>query len=191
MTAQSPRALELPYRWAGTEGRVKAWVEANADPAAHGCAEFARGFPICRATVEPPAVGYADALGWLQMLDYSGRPGGFQIDAFAPLGEVDHPFAFYGFAPTFFDAPHSDEFENWDFAAHTFLGGLGGELFDERRDIRAVTGFSWGFSKRGSKFEFRSPQALAAAAWDRHLEYLEKRFPRWRFASGFRQHPLQ
>lgn len=179
----------MPYRWAGTEGVVRVAIRPNDDPAALGCAEFGRGFPYCRATVEPPARGYADALGWLQLVDHSTRPPGFQIDLFAPFGDVGHPFGFFGFAPTFFDAPHSDD-ENWDFLAHAFLCGLGGDLFDEQRDIRAVLGFSWGFSKRARQFEFFAPKPLAAEDWDSHRDYLAGRFPSWPSAPGFHRDPL-
>jgi hypothetical protein len=183
--------LEMPYRWAGTEGNVRVELAANDDPAALGCAEFARGFPVCRATVEPPARGYADALGWVQLMDHSAGDNGFEIDMFKPFGDVGHPFGFFGFAPIFFDAPHADSFEDWDFTAHAFLCGLGGDLFAEDRDIRAVLGFSWGFSKRGSEFEFFGPDPLAPADWDAHREYMAQRFPDWTFASGFRQDPLE
>jgi hypothetical protein len=186
--SQPPRVLELPYRWAGTEGEVRVEIRVNEDPAALGCAEFARGFPYCRATVEPPARGYADALGWVQLVDQAGGEGAFAIDPFSPLGDVGHPFGFFGFAPTFFDAPHNDE--DWDFLAHAFLCGLGGELLDADRDIRAVLGFSWGFTKRGDELTFFDPAPLAPADWDRHLDYLSRAFPTWTFAPGFRQDPL-
>jgi hypothetical protein len=187
---QPQRALELPYEWAETKGSVRVEITVNDDPVGLGCAEFARGFPLCRARVEPPARGYADALGWVQLVDHTDEEGGFQIDLFQPLGEVTHPFGFFGFAPTFFDAPHSD-LENWDFLAHAFLCGIGGTLFDTERDVLAVLGFSWGFTKRGSQFEYYEPVALANGDWDSHLEYLERRFPAWPFAAGFHRHPLQ
>ena len=189
--SQSLREIELPYEWADTVGSVHVELGRNDDPAALGCAEFARGFPYLRATVEPPARGYADALGWVQLVDHSGLEGGFQIDLFEPLGDSPNPFGFYGFAPTLFDAPHSDELENWDFLAHTFLCGIGGRLFDENRDVRAVVGFGWGFVKRGPQIDYQGPEALAGADWDRHLDYLARRFPAWEFAPGFHRHPLQ
>lgn len=183
--------LELPYRWAGTEGTVEVEITRNEDPAFHGCAEFARGFPVCRATLEPPARGYADALGWVQLLDHSEqRDPGFEIDLFTPLGESPHPFGFFGFAPAFFDAPHTTD-PNWDFFAHTFLCGIGGTLFDEQRDIRAVLGFSWGFRKQGEKFECLPLEAIGPQAWNGHRDYLSRRFPSWSFAEGYREDPLE
>jgi hypothetical protein len=195
MPSDSPpqpfQAIELPYEWADTTGLVRVEIRCNDDPAALGCADFARGFPYCRATVEPPARGYADALGWVQLVDHSGRDPGFAIDPFGPLGESNHPFAFFGFAPTMFDAPHSDEFEDWDFLAHSFLCGLGGELFEQERDVCAVIGFRWGFAKRGTQCEFLGPDPLAAADWERHRDYLSRAFAGWSFARGFRRHPLR
>jgi hypothetical protein len=182
-------AIELPYRWAGTEGTVGVEIRVNDDPAALGCSELARGYPYMRATIEPPAKGYADALGWVQLLDSSLREGGFLLDYFEPLGPVPHPFGFYGFAPTFFDAPHSDE-DDWDFLAHSFLCGLGGEILDQERDVRAVLGFSWGFSKRGEVFEYLGPEPLGPDAWEAHLEYLTGAYPDWTFTPAFHQTPL-
>jgi hypothetical protein len=187
---QAPRLIELSYEWAGTAGTVRVEIRENLDPAALGCPAYARGLPYCRATVEPPARGYADALGWVQMVDHSAREPGFELDPFGPLGEVGHPFAFFGFSPTLFDAPHSDHDPDWSFIAHSFLCGLGGGLHDPERDVRAVTGFSWGFEKRGSEVEFFEPAPLAEDEWDWHRDYLQRTFPGWSFARGFRGNPL-
>ncbi|HEX7279126.1 MAG TPA: hypothetical protein VF255_05810 [Solirubrobacterales bacterium] len=181
--------MELPYRWNGTEGRVRVEVRANDDPEAVGCDEMARGFPVCHATVDHPAIGYADLLGWVQLVESSAREEPFYLDYFEPLGHVPQPFSFYGLEPVLFDAPHSDELENWDFLAHSFLCGLGGRLLEFRHEVRAVLGFSWGFSKRGQEFEYREPQVLVAADWDGHLGYLGGTYPGWTFAGGFHQHP--
>lgn len=185
------RTIEIPFRWADVDGIVRATVATNEDPAALGCDESARGFPYCRATIEPPARGYADASGWVQLVDRGDLGGGFRIDPFEPLGEVSHPFCFYGFAPTFFDAPHTDELENWDFLAHAFLCGLGGELFEFRKEARAILGFSWGFSKRGQQIEWFGPDLLSAQDWDGHLERLTEERPQWSFRPGFSRHPLE
>lgn len=177
----------MPYRWGTVEGRVRVEVAVNDDPATLGCSEIARGFPYCRADVEHPAIGYADTLGWVQMVKSTLHSEDFLLDHFEPLGPVPHPFAFYGWGPTFFDAPHSDE-GDWDFLAHTFLCGLGGELLDFRHEVRALLGFSWSFSKREQRIEWFGPTPLAAADWDQHRPYLSERYGEWdwKFASGFR-----
>lgn len=187
--SQSPRALDLPFSWASTDGIVRAEIRENDDPAALGCPDLARGFPYCLATVHPQRKGYADFLGWVQLADRYHLGKELEIDPFMPLGSAPHPLAFYGWSPTLFDAPHTDE--DWDFLAHSFLCGLGGELHDLRQEVRAILGFSWGFSKRGEEIEFIGPDALMAVDWDSHREYLARTFPEWTFAPGFHRHPLE
>lgn len=161
-------------------------VAGNDDPVALGCEEWARGFPVCRASIGHSARGYADMLGWIQIVDDSWHDAGWHADGFEPLGTLPHPFAFYGLSPTFFDAPHYDG-ENFDFLAHTFLCGLGGELLEFRREARAVLGFSWGCRKRGEAIEFLDLEPLPPEAWDEHRAYLARCFPGWAFARGYRQ----
>lgn len=185
---QSPRSLHLPFRWADAEGVVRVEIRENRDPLALGCPELARGFPYCWATVEPPMIGYTNFLGWVQLTNLHWREGEFEIDPFLPIGLASYPFAFHGWAPTLFDAPHTDE--DWDFLAHSFLCGLGGELHDLRYEARAILGFSWGFSKRGAEVEFFDLEPLAAVDWDAHYAYLVRTFPEWTFAPGFSEHPL-
>jgi hypothetical protein len=168
---------------------VRVELRENSDPTALGCEACAQGFPWCQATIEPPAQGYADMLGWVQLVEDSSDPQVFRADGFEPLGPLPHPFGFYGISPTLFDAPHVD-WENFDFLAHSFLCGLGGKLLEFRHEARAVLGFSWGYAKRGKEIEFTGPEPLAAESWDAHHAYLSRRFPGWTFAPGFLQHPL-
>jgi hypothetical protein len=186
------RTLELPYRWNGVDGRVQAEIGVNDDPGVFGGEEFARGFPYCRARIDPPAVGYREMIGWVQLVQNSEREG-FQIDLFEPLGDIPHPFAFFGFSPTLFDSPHTT-IPSWDFVAHSFLCGLGGRLFEQtegvRREIRAVLGFEWGFSKRGDQIDTFDLKQLPADAWNGHLEYLRGRFDQCTFPPDFFDRPL-
>jgi len=188
-----PRKLELPYRWNDADGLVRVEMGINDDPGHFGGEDFARGHPYCRATVEPPAAGYREMVGWVQMVDMDDRAEGFQVDLFEPLGEVPHPFAFFGFSPTMFDSPHST-YRNWDFVAHTFLCGLGGRLIEQtelgRREVRAVLGFKWGFTKRGDELDTFGPEPLVAEDWNDHLPYLAGKFRAWDFPPGFFEHPL-
>jgi len=181
-----PMSLALPFRWAGREGEVRVEVRENDDPVALGCEPWARGFPVCRATIDPPARGYSDMLGWIQLVDDSYHGGGFHADGFEPLGELSHPFGFYGVSPTLFDAPHADA-EDFDFLAHSFLCGLGGDLLEFRREARAVLGFSWGCVKRGREIEFLNVEPVPPEAWDGHREYLGETFSKWSFPAGFSQ----
>jgi len=116
--------MDLPFNLEGAPGRVAVAVEVNDDPEALGCVPAARGFPYCTATVSHPARGYAAALGWIQLVRSSdGDRGGdeFEIDPYEPLGHVPHPFAFFGFLPTLFDAPSRDPVIDMDWLAHSFL----------------------------------------------------------------------
>jgi hypothetical protein len=189
-TAQLPFTLDLPFRWAGREGEARVEIRENDDPAALGCEEFARGFPVCRATITPPARGYTDMLGWIQLVDDSYHGGGFHADGFEPLGPLPHPFGFYGVSPSLFDAPHYDG-EHFDFLAHTFLCGLGGELLEFRREARAVLGFRWGCRKHGQGIEFLDLEALSPKSWEGHREYLSGIYPAWTFAPRFLEDPQQ
>jgi hypothetical protein len=195
MAVEEPETLTLGYRWGGVEGTVAVELGVNRDPAALGCADFARGFPYCRATVGPPARGYGEALGWVQLIEWPPFGPGFQVDTYMPLGKVPHPFNFFGFAPTMFDAPHTDEPADTRFLAHSFLCGLGGELFDfedeaKPQEVRAILGFSWGYVKRGGEVEIIGLEPLGPGAWDGHRDYLHSGHPGWSFAAGFREGPL-
>lgn len=195
ISISTPKNLDLPYRWNESDGIVRVELGVNDDPVAFGVEEFARGFPFCRATIEPVTVGYREMIGWVQVVKRSDTGDAFTIDLFEPLGDVPHPFAFFGFSPTMFDAPHAT-FRNWDFTAHTFLCGRGGKLLEQteggRRDVRTVLGFEWGFSKRGTRIDSFGPTPLEAEDWNAHLPYLHERFsdPRWTFLPGFFDHPL-
>jgi hypothetical protein len=181
--------LSIEFTRRAVAGTVAVEVGANEDPAEHGCPDYARGFPYCRAKIAPPARGYADVLGWVQLVSATDLAGEFRIDPFEPLGEVSHPFCFFGFAPTLFDAPHRDHGEDMDFLAHSFLCGLGSAPLEPDREVDAVLGFSWGFSVREGAIEIEGPRVLAPADWDRHGEYLRAAHPGWEFAPGFAANP--
>jgi hypothetical protein len=188
------RTLELPYRWGEVEGTVAVEMGIDDNPREFGCEEVARGFPYLRARLDPPAVGYGDSLGWIQLIDMSDRGRGLRIDNCELLGSVPHPFSSYGPSPTFFDHPHTYH-RDWDFLAHTFLCGLGGKLLEFRQEVHALLGFSWEINKRGDRIEVSGPTPLAASDWDRHHRYLNRRYRRfrlrkWSFVPGFADGPL-
>lgn len=195
ISVATPNKLELPFRWNDADGLVQAEIGVNHDPDLFGVEEFARGFPFCRATIDQSAAGYREMIGWLQVVERSDLGPGFKIDLCEPLGEVPHPFCFYGYSPVMFDCPHAT-FEDWDFTAQTFLCGQGGKLLEqtegERREVRAVLGFEWGFSKRGERIDSFGPAPLAVTDWNGHLPYLHERFsaPQWTFLANFFDHPL-
>jgi hypothetical protein len=172
--------MRVDFLHAGKPGTVRVEVAANDDPAALGCSDDARGLPYCRATIEQDAGGYADALGWIQLVHSSDGPDGFAIDPFEPLGEVTHPFCFFGFAPTLFDAPARPDRDDMTWTANTFLAGIGDD-----REALVILGFAWGFTLRGGEVAIAGPTELDESAWDDCLPTLEELRPGWRFAPGF------
>ncbi|HEU4462710.1 MAG TPA: hypothetical protein VFR75_08970 [Solirubrobacterales bacterium] len=185
------RTLEMPYRWGEVDGMARVEMGIDGNPAEFGCEEIARGFPYLRASLEPAAVGYGDSLGWVQLVDLSDRRGSFRIDHWEALGRVSHPFFAFGPNITLFDHPHTTLL-NWDFLAHTFLCGLGGELLEFRREVRALLGFSWAIVKRGERIEVSGPTPLGPEDWNGHLGHLNRRFRlrKWTFMPGFADGPL-
>jgi hypothetical protein len=176
--------VRFEFTRAGVAGAVEAELAVNDEPSRYGCPELARGFPICRATISPEARGYGDFLGWVQLIASDLHGPDFVVDTFQPLGRPPHPFAFYGFAPILFDAPHADV-DGWSFLAHTFLCGLGKDPLGEPGRIDAVLGFSWGFQLQDGSFAIESIAPLAPSDWDRHLPYLRETYPAWTFQPGF------
>ncbi len=177
--------MDFPYRWNDIEGRVRAEIRVNDDPTALGCPECARGFPYLWATVEPREPGYQHLRCWLQMMRHSRDESGFSADQFPAFVTDEHPFCCWSPASDFFDAPYSDEVEDLDFLAHTFFCALEGQPTDARRQVRAILGFEWGFSKRGEEIESFGPRVLSSDAWEDHRDLLEERYPDWPFAPGF------
>jgi hypothetical protein len=171
--------MHIDFLHAGKPGTVRVEVAVNDDPAALGCPDDARGLAYCRAVIEQDARGYADALGWIQLVDSSDAPDGFAIDPFEPLGEVTHPFCFFGFAPTLFDAPSRRTREDMTWTANTFLAGIRDDL-----EAFSILGFSWGFTVRG-EVTIVGPTELDESIWDDRLPALEASYPRWRFVPGF------
>jgi hypothetical protein len=169
--------VRLEFLHADKPGTVRVEVAANDDPAALGCSEDARGLAFCRVTIERDARGYADALGWIQLVDSSDAPGGFGIDPFEPLGEVTPPFCFFGFAPTLFDAPSRPTRDDLTCTANAFLAGIGDD-----HEAFSLLGFSWGFEIRSGAVTIAGPTELEGSAWNAVLPTLAKSHPRWRFA---------
>lgn len=187
--------MDIPFRWWDSDGTVTVKMADNDEPAYLGCSEIARGFPYCEAAIDYPARGYASSFGWVALVR-DDRDDDFKIDLREQFDQK-HPFGYFGDRPTFFDGPHTDD-PDWDFLAHTFLCGIGGELLEFRKEVRAILGFSWGYTKRGEKIEWFGPKLLSEEDWNGHLEYLTRKYQRWwrlrrwrwSFAPGFVQHPL-
>jgi hypothetical protein len=176
--------MHLPFSLAGAPGHVDVVVAVNTDPLALGCRPAARGFPYCSASVNHPARGYTAALGWIQLVrSTDGASGGasFEMDPFEPLGSTTHPFAFFGFLPTLFDAPSREPIGDMAWTAHSFLCRLG----ERTQHTRALLGFSWGFLIRHHTITPHGPAVLDPADWNEHLTMLAHQHPGWSFTPGF------
>jgi hypothetical protein len=116
--------VRLSFTLRDLPGRVEVGVEPNAAPETLGCAPHAEGFPVCTATVEYAGAGYAAALGWIQLVRSTGGAdagASFEMDPFEALGRLTHPFCWFGFAPTLFDAPSRPSRVPLEWTAHSFL----------------------------------------------------------------------
>ncbi|HEX3240795.1 MAG TPA: hypothetical protein VHR18_11765 [Solirubrobacterales bacterium] len=175
--------LDFSFEREGVPVDVRAQLGVNVDPAANGCPECARGFPVLEATIAPQSLGYQHLLGWIQLVQEPENGGGFHLDTLEMLGQVSHPFGFFGFAPTAFDAPHRDTFPDMDWICHSFLAGIAGIHLPF--EARAILGFSWGYGIRDGEISTVGLSRLEAGAWDAHLPFLRDKCPDWAFAPGF------
>ncbi len=168
-------------------GSVEVTLEANRDPTAVGAPATARDFPVCTATVSYRGRGYLAALGWIQLVRSTDNESGgtqFELDPFAPFGQLSHPFCWFGFAPTLFDAPSRDSRAPLEWLAHSFLAFIA----EGRKGLeaRAVLGFGWGFSIRDEIVSPGvAPAILAETDWNAHRALLHREHPAWSFAEGF------
>lgn len=172
--------MRIDFHHGGKPAAVLIEIATNEGPAALGAGEDARGLPYCRARIEQDARGYADALGWIQLVESTDEPGGFATDPFEPLGEVSHPFCFFGFAPTLFDAPSRSTRDDLSWTARTFLAGIG-----EEREAFAILGFEWGFEVSDGGVTIAAPTELDPADWTDLVPILERAHPTWRYRSAW------
>jgi hypothetical protein len=78
--------------------------------------------PVLEAAIAPQALGYQHLLGWIQLIQTPEFGESFHLDTLEMLGQVSHPFGYFGFAPTAFDAPHRDTFPEMDWICHSLPG---------------------------------------------------------------------
>ena len=184
LSSNLPVHLEFTLR--NHPGMVDVIVEANLQPEALGSSADAKDFPVCTAVVDYAGNGYLRAMGWIQLVcssDNSSGGAGFEMDPYEPLGQLTHPFCWFGFAPMLFDAPSRSSRQDLDWVAHSFLGFVSDM---EQPRICAATGFSWGFRIRSGKIVIAGPKVLSPSSWDKHLALLDREHPTWHFKSGFR-----
>src|SRR5207302_2556838 len=187
----APAVLELPFKHREYSGFVHVTVEPNLDPARWGFStllppeqfEMAVGFPICRATVNYSGEGYFSLFGWVQLV-CSGPPGSseWELDPLVLLSALDLPFAFFGLAPTLFDAPvRRDRTAVLHWTAHSFLCAVPGPVGEHI--VTPVAAFRWGFQLRDGDISIEGPSALAVSAWNEHRPMLTRAYPSWTFRS--------
>src|ERR1700722_15204322 len=145
--------LRVPFTLRGIDGLIDVSITRNTDPDAIGYrllgdslpVDFARDFPVCRATVTYPAEGYAAVFGWTQLVrSTDSATGTFEMDPIAIYNEIPTPFAWYGVKPELFDAPSRSDRPDVDWEARSFLCVSPDAVITRR--VVAVTGFSWGFT---------------------------------------------
>jgi hypothetical protein len=179
--------VNLGFSLHGFTGAIAIKVRATRRPGELGAAPGAAGLAFCEATVRYPGKGYTGMLGWIQLVRSTDNSSGgrqFEMDPLEILGDVPHPFGFFGIKPTLFDAPSRDSRADLDWLAHSFLCHVADPAV---REIHAVAGFAWGFTIAEGVPACTSPRALEPAEWNQHLGLLRAAHPAWRFAQGFRE----
>jgi hypothetical protein len=177
-------ALTVPFAARGHAGTVFISMTKNNEPAALGCQPWAEGFPVCSATIEFAADGYAALLGWVQLVRIrSSGPGSDERWVTDPLELFEHtdsPFGFFGIKPTLFDAPaRSDTQQDLDWHAESFLCFAPSSPM--AREAMPIAAFSWGFVLANNQVELRAPEPLPLQAWTKHLDLLRSNYPNWTF----------
>jgi hypothetical protein len=185
-------SLPIPFSLRGIGGLIDVSITRNTDPEAIGylvlCyglpVDFARDFPVCRATVTYPADGYAAIFGWTQLVrSTDSATGGFEMDPIAIYRDIATPFAWYGIRPELFDAPSRDPRDDMDWEAHSFLCISPDAVLT--RQVQAIAGFSWGFTIIGNDIGITQPATLDPQAWDSHLDLLRTDYREWTFDAGY------
>jgi len=171
----------------GLDGRVVVTVERNAQPELVGSSPESRGFPMAKAAVDYADRGYDSMMGWIQLVRSDDNLSGgrqFEIDPLEFLGDLPHPFCWLGINPTLFDAPSRSPRRDLDWMAQSYLCVPDGDGVNAM-EVRALLGFSWGFTVRTGRITIVQPERLRPTVWNEQCERLAEAFPSWRFRPGF------
>lgn len=200
--------MRLEFSLRGLPGHVDVDVVPVEDREAVGAWPAPAGLPSCEASVSYPGQGYTGLFGWVQLVrstDNSSGGQGFEMDPFELLGDVSHPFGFFGIRPTLFDAPSRDGEAPLEWTAHSFLTFVNSRLADREIErilalpteeqgaaatkqlkvVRALLGFSWGFTLADGRASIVSAAALDEQAWNAHIPLLTATYPDWSFVPDF------
>ena len=187
-------ALTLDFRLRGYNGRVAVAYEENRDPHHVGFDALGLpfdlaltvGYPTCRATVEYAGPGYRAYMGWIQLVTNHDSTTGAETvsnDVLPIHRDIDSPFATFGVAPTFFDAPANPDHDAEDWIADTFLVACPDVA--RTRSVAALLGFRWGYALRERHAQPLPVERINSNVWDRHLLLLRTQYPMWEFLPGF------
>src|SRR5437762_13640817 len=138
--------MRLPFSLRDIAGSVEVTVDTTREPRDLGAPPEAVGLAHCQATITYTGKGYASLLGWIQLVrstDNDSQGQRFEMDPLTFVGEVPHPFGFYGIKPTLFDAPSRSSRANLHWLADCVPCHIAD---DEQRSPSAIWGFSWGSS---------------------------------------------
>jgi hypothetical protein len=200
--------MRLEFSLDGLPGHVEVEVAPVGDREAVGAWPAASGLPSCTATVSYPGPGYRGMFGWVQLVrstDNSTGGEGFDLDPLEVLGEVSYPFGFVGIRPTLYDAPSRDADRPLEWTAHSFLTAVRSWLSPDELDrilrqpedqqettamealrmVRALVGFSWGFSIADGRATIAPTTVLGPDGWNAHIPHLTETYPSWSFAADF------
>jgi hypothetical protein len=178
--------MHLSFSLRGLAGSIDVTVSETQNPKELSARPGAAGLPHCQATVSLPGKGYDGLLGWIQLVcstDNGSSGQRFEMDPLEILGDVPHPFCFFGIKPTLFNAPSRDSRADLDWLAHSFLCHIADRAI---REVQALVGFSWGFKIADGTARPIPPRGLESVDWNQHLGLLHAEHPVWRFADGFR-----
>jgi hypothetical protein len=178
--------MQVPFLLQGSRGQIDVTVGTTQNPERLGAGPGAAGLAHCEATVGYPGTGYTALLGWIQLVRSTDNSSGgrqFEMDPLEVLGDLPHPFCFFGIKPTLFDAPSRDSRADLEWVAHSFLCSVADEAYPA---VHALAGFAWGFTVAAGVSTPTPPHRLEPAEWDQHLDLLHAEHPAWRFADGYR-----
>jgi hypothetical protein len=204
MTRISFGPVRLDFLLRDLPGHVDVNVAPVDDREAVGAWPAAYGLPACEATVSYPGQGYNSLFGWVQLVRSTDNSSGglaFEMDPFDILGNVSYPFGFFGIKPTLFDAPSRSAEASVTWTAHSFLIAVNPRLSQQDmerilkmlpeeqetaamsvlRVVRALVGFSWGFTLANRQASILPAEALDGEAWNAHLPMLAATYPDWTF----------
>jgi hypothetical protein len=179
-------AMQLDFRWLGTQGTVDAECQINSDPAGLGCPPDAAGLPACAATVRFPHLGYRSMMGWVQLVRSTDNASGgaeFEPDPFALFGDAPSPYCWYGVNPSLFDGPSRPTRDDMEWVAHSFLAAtpLDEVVAWKPRRLVPLAAFSWGFTISNTRVSVIPVAPLVVDAWNIHTSILRAHYPLWVF----------